>query len=149
MEKYKDKSVPVEERIADLISRMTLEEKARQIDQYSASDITYEDKETGLVKADYEKLKMMGDNPYGVVQLRNSNAKAYNDIQRYAIENTRLGIPILCCEEALHGYGKEGATVFPQQIALGCTFDPTLGEAMGAAIAREARACGIQDIKQT
>ncbi len=145
MEKYKDKTLPVEERIADLISKMTLEEKARQIDQYSASDITYEDKENGLVKADYEKLKIMGDNPYGVVQLRNSNAKAYNDIQRYAIENTRLGIPILCCEESLHGYCKEGATVFPQQIALGCTFDPMLGEEMGAAIAREARACGIQE----
>jgi len=145
MEKYKDKSVPVEERIADLISRMTLEEKARQIDQYSATDITYEDPETGLVKADYDKLKMMGDNPYGVVQLRESNARVYNDIQRYAIENTRLGIPILCCEESLHGYCKEGATVFPQQIALGCTFDPILGEKMGAAIAREARACGIQE----
>ncbi len=145
MEKYKDSTLPVEERIADLISKMTLEEKVRQIDQYSASDITYEDKETGLIKADYEKLKIMGDNPYGVVQLRNSNAKAYNDIQRYAIENTRLGIPILCCEEALHGYGKEGATVFPQQIALGSTFDPMLGEEMGAAIAREARACGIQE----
>ena len=145
MQKYKDQTLPVEERIADLISRMTLEEKARQIDQYSASDLTYEDKETGSIKADYEKLRMMGDNPYGVVQLRNSNAKAYNDIQRYAIENTRLGIPILCCEESLHGYCKEGATVFPQQIALGCTFDPTLGEEMGAAIAREARACGIQE----
>ena len=146
MEHYKDKTLPVEERIADLLSRMTLEEKARQIDQYSASDITYEDKETGLLKADYVKLEQMGNNPYGVVQLRNSNAKAYNDIQRYAIENTRLGIPILCCEESLHGYCKEGATVFPQQIALGCTFDPILGEEMGAAIAREARACGIQEV---
>lgn len=145
MEKYKNKALPTEERIADLISRMTLEEKARQIDQYTASDITYEDKETGILKADYEKLKTMGDNPYGVVQLRNSNAKVYNEIQRYAVENTRLGIPILCCEEALHGYCKPGATVFPQQIALGCTFDPSLGEEMGAAIAREERACGIQE----
>ncbi|MBO5037031.1 MAG: glycoside hydrolase family 3 C-terminal domain-containing protein [Clostridia bacterium] len=146
MEKYKDKSLPVEERIADLLSKMTLEEKARQLDQYSASDITYEDPETGKLIANYEKLGIMGDNPYGVVQLRNSNAKAYNDIQRYAIENTRLGIPILCCEESLHGYCKEGATVFPQQSALGSTFEPELGEAMGEVMAREARACGVQEL---
>ncbi len=145
MDKYKDKTLPVAQRIADLLSKMTLEEKVRQIDQYTDSDITYEDKETGLLKADLEKLKIMGDNPYGVVQVHNCNARLYNDIQRYAIENTRLGIPILFCQEALHGYGKEGATVFPQQIALGSTFDPALGEEMGAAIAREARACGIQE----
>ncbi len=145
MEKYKNNTLSVEERIADLISRMTLEEKARQIDQYTTADVAYEDKETCFIKTDYEKLKVMGNNPYGIVQLRNSNAKTYNEIQRYVLENTRLGIPILFCEESLHGYGKEGATVFPQQIALGCTFDPMLGEEMGAAIAREARACGIQE----
>ena len=64
MEKYKDKTLTVKERIEDLISRMTLEEKARQIDQYSPSDLCYEDKETGELKADYEKLKLMGDNAY-------------------------------------------------------------------------------------
>ena len=146
MEKYKDKSLPVEERIADLLSKMTLEEKARQLDQYSASDITIADPETCKLSANYEKLGIMGDNPYGIVQLGNSNAKAYNEIQRYAIENTRLGIPILFCHESLHGYCKEGATVFPQQSALGCTFEPELGEKMGEIMAREARACGIQEL---
>ncbi len=146
MEKYKDSSLPVEERIADLLSKMTLEEKARQLDQYSASDITYTDPMTGVLHANYEKLGIMGDNPYGVVQLRESNAKVYNDIQRYAMENTRLGIPILCCEESLHGYCKVGATIFPQQSALGCTFEPKLGEEMGVVMAREARASGIQEL---
>ena len=145
MEKYKDKSLPVKERIDDLISRMTVEEKARQIDQYSSSDFCCVDKDTGELKADYEKLKLMGDNAYGNAGLGRSTAKLYNEIQRYVIENTRLGIPVLFCSEALHGYGRQGATVFPQQIALGCTFDPELGEEMGAAIAREARACGVQE----
>ncbi len=145
MEKYKDKTLPVNERIADLISRMTLEEKARQIDQYSPSDFCCQDKETGELKVDYEKLKLMGDNAYGNAGLGKSSAKLYNELQRYVIENTRLGIPVLFCSEALHGYGRVGATVFPQQIALGCTFDPSLGEEMGAAIAREERACGVQE----
>ena len=154
MIKYKDSSLPVEERIADLISRMTLEEKARQIAEsyspyvnaYWASGITRKDQKTGKLVLNYENLKKaMGDNPYGIIQLRESNAKLYNDLQHYAVNETRLGIPFLCCEEALHGYGKIGATVFPQQIALGSTFDPSLGEEMGAAIAREARACGIQE----
>ncbi|MBQ6052381.1 MAG: glycoside hydrolase family 3 C-terminal domain-containing protein [Clostridia bacterium] len=145
MEKYKDKSLPVNERIADLISRMTLEEKARQIDQYSPSDFCMQDKETGELKVDYEKLKLMGNNAYGNAGLGRSSAKLYNEIQRYVIENTRLGIPVLFCSEALHGYCRVGATVFPQQIALGCTFDPSLGEEMGEAIAREERACGVQE----
>ena len=145
MEKYKDKSVPVKERIADLISKMTLEEKVRQIDQYSPTDLIKFNKETGDVSVDPEKLEIMGDAPYGVIGLGKSNSKVYNELQRHAIENTRLGIPILFCTEALHGYGRQGATVFPQQIALGCTFEPSLGEEMGAAIAREARACGVQE----
>ena len=136
MEKYKDKSFPVKERIADLISKMTLEEKARQIDQYSPTDLIKFDKETGDVSVDPEKLEIMGDAPYGVIGLGKSNSKVYNELQRHAIENTRLGIPILFCTEALHGYGRHGATVFPQQIALGCTFDPSLGEEMGASLER-------------
>ncbi|MBE6895777.1 MAG: beta-glucosidase [Ruminococcaceae bacterium] len=145
MEKYKDKSLPVQERIADLLSKMTLEEKARQIDQYSPSDLTCEDPETGDRSVDYEKLKEMGDIPYGVLGIGKSNSKVYNELQRHAVENTRLGIPILFSTEALHGYTEQGATVFPQQLALGCTFEPSLGEEMGAAIAREARACGVQE----
>ena len=61
MEKYKDKTLPVKERIADLLSKMTLEEKARQIDQYSPTDLTCEDSKTGERVVDYDKLKEMGD----------------------------------------------------------------------------------------
>lgn len=146
MEIYKNKNYPVEERIKDLISKMTLNEKVRQIDHYSASDMTETVPGTYTCVVNEKKMEeSIGTEPMGIVQNFWSNAKVYNKIQRYAIEKTRLGIPILFCQEALHGFGKTGATVFPQQIALGSTFNPELGEKMGAAIALEARTCGIQE----
>ena len=62
--------------------------------------------------------------------------------KRQAIENTRLGIPYLFSEEALHGLMTNNAPSFPQQIGLAASFEPELGREMGHAIAAESRACG-------
>lgn len=68
-----------------------------------------------------------------------------NQVQRWAVEKTRLGIPFLFSEEALHGFFSRQTTCFPQQIGLAATFHPALGRRMGHAIAAEARAIGVQE----
>ena len=81
MEKYKDKSFPVKERIADLISKMTLEEKARQIDQYSPTDLIKFDKETGDVSVDPEKLEAITFDPvhHTYIKLGEKVGNAFSD----------------------------------------------------------------------
>jgi beta-glucosidase len=69
-----------------------------------------------------------------------------NNIQRHFVENTRLGIPIIPFEEALHGLVQKGATSFPQAIGLAATFDTTLMHDVSGAIARECRARGIRQV---
>ncbi|MCB9286938.1 MAG: glycoside hydrolase family 3 C-terminal domain-containing protein [Lewinellaceae bacterium] len=73
-------------------------------------------------------------------------AALINDIQRYFVEETRLGIPIIPFDEALHGLVRDGATAFPQAIALAATWDTSLVGDVGRAIARETRSRGIRQI---
>ena len=68
--------------------------------------------------------------------------KAVNKLQRYVIENTRLGIPLFLAEECPHGHMAIGTTVFPTSIGQSSTWNPRLIEQMGRAIAKEARAQG-------
>lgn len=89
--------------------------------------------------------KSMGNMSVGCVQPRGCTPKILNALQRYAVEETRLGIPFLFSEEALHGFYDEKATCFPQQISLAGTFEPELGKKMGACIAAEARAYGVHE----
>src|SRR5690606_37185608 len=69
-------------------------------------------------------------------------AELTNAIQRFFVEETRLGIPVIFHEECLHGHAAVGGTSFPQPIALGATFDPALVEALYAMTAEEARVRG-------
>src|SRR5262245_42982336 len=73
-----------------------------------------------------------------------AHAERINAIQRYFVEQTRLGIPIIPFEEAVHGLSKEGATMFPQAIALAASWDRDLMARVSAAIARETRSRGIR-----
>lgn len=141
---FMDKTFPIEERILDLINRMTLEEKVRQLDIYSGGEVLGDTKE--LTKFDGEKYKeLYGETGIGCLQLRYSSAELNNRIQEYHIKNTRLGIPILFSEETLHGLVWPEATIFPQQIALAGTFEPELAFKEGRAIASEARSLGIHE----
>ena len=131
---YQDKSAPIEARIADLLSRMTVDEKLDQLDQ-------------DLSAIDYEKIPQpLRDECLEKLKARRGDARVYNALQRYAREHTRLGIPYLIHEEALHGLHRPDCTIFPQQLTLASAFEPELCRDMGRAIARETRAKNICEV---
>ena len=138
---FQDSTLDMEIRIKDLIARMTLEEKVRQLDIYSNSE--FQD-DQGSFELD-KFIKECGDRGIGCLQNRYSSAQLNNKIQKAALEHSRLPIPILFSEEALHGLIWPECTVFPQQIALASTFSPDLGFKQGHAIARECRSLGIHE----
>lgn len=151
---YMDASLPIEERVADLLGRMSLEEKARQMDQYhgsnSFSDKHYPNSGTAMAKDGkliMEKVeRILGDLGCGCIHdLYPPDAEPINQLQRYAVEETRLGIPILFSEEGLHGLTGPGNTIFPQAITLASCWNGAIAEAFGHALARELRAYGIHE----
>lgn len=140
--KYKDVSLPVEERVEDLVKRMTLDEKIAQIRHIHAYSIM----ENG--KIDEEKLeKMIGGQNYGFIEAFTLPGKEclalMKEVQKYMREKTRLGIPVFALTESLHGSVHDGSTIFPQSIALGSTFHPALAYEMTTAISEELLAQGI------
>jgi beta-glucosidase len=137
---YKDASLPIEERIDDLLSRMTPEEKAAQLDMLAANDIL-EDSET--VSLDRVRFFIDSMSIGAIHDLYPKSAALANELQRHAIENSRLGIPLLFIEEALHGYQGAGATDFPIPQGNASTWDTTLIYNIGRVVATEARAHGI------
>ena len=144
---YQNPNLPIEARLDDLIARMTLEELIAQTDQYSADGFVRRDANGNALAVETEKLEaVFGGLSVGSVQPRCLTARQINEIQRYAVEKTRLGIPFLFSEEALHGVLARDTTCFPQQIGLAATFDPELGYRMGRASATEARARGIGEL---
>lgn len=126
---YKDAKAPVEVRVKDLLGRMTLEEKIGQMNMGS--------------------LKGSLDNPiaFGVCEspFINVNEIAALSVQakKYAREKTRLGIPPIQIGECLHGQLASGATIFPQAIAQGSSWNPALIKQMGSVIAYEASSSGV------
>jgi beta-glucosidase len=154
---YKNPNLPVDARIADLLSRLTLEEKARQLDMYAGIDDllgTHKDQTIDHhthAKPDAEfgpqfaegKLGKLG---VGSIHDLYPSARLYNSIQAWVVKSSRLGIPALFIEEGLHGYMGYGETVFPQSVNLAATWNPGLAQKTGAAIAAEARAHGVDMI---
>lgn len=139
--KFQDKTLSIEERIDDLLGRMTLEEKVRQMDIYAGTE--FQD-QNGKFQMD-KLLEVSGEEGLGCLQNRYSSAEANNEIQRRVMEHSRLPIPVLFSEEALHGLIWPGCTVFPQQLALAATFEPSLAKEQGHAIASECRSLGIHE----
>ncbi len=159
---YKDRSQPVERRVEDLLARMTLEEKAAQlvtIWEHKGNIQTPEgafspEKASqafpnglGQIARPSDKRGVAASNAAagataGANRDARDTADYVNAAQRWAVERTRLGIPILMHEEALHGYVARGATSFPQSIALASSWDPELVERVFAVAAREMRARG-------
>ena len=138
-EPYRDPGRTVADRVADLVSRMTLEEKFWQLYMSPGSlenpAHDYRNGSFGL-----QVTAAAGPNA------ARAHAEQINAIQKYFVEQTRLGIPILPFEEALHGLKSEGATVFPQAIALAASWDTALVARVAAAAARETRSRGIRDV---
>ncbi|KAL6888554.1 hypothetical protein ACP4OV_009580 [Aristida adscensionis] len=137
--KYKDPKQPLNTRIEDLMKRMTLAEKIGQMSQIERENAT------AAVIAKYFIGSVLSGG--GSVPAKNAPPEAWvkmvNDMQRGAL-STRLGIPMIYGIDAVHGHGNVyKATIFPHNIALGCTRDPELVQRIGAAVALEVRATGI------
>nr|WP_321480512.1 glycoside hydrolase family 3 N-terminal domain-containing protein [uncultured Bacteroides sp.] len=154
---YKDPHLSVEERTKDLLNRMTLEEKVGQLLCPLGWEMYQIDGHTVRVSEKFKsflKQKQMGmlwgtyrADPWTKKTLENGlnpeyAAQAGNALQKYIIENTRLGIPIFLAEEAPHGHMAIGTTVFPTGIAMAATWSPHLLQREGEVIAKEIRLQG-------
>lgn len=153
MEKYKNPALTPDERAKDLLSRMTLEEKVAQMDMIRGVELATKVHEAHFCAVDensdfqWDKVKeSFGDKGMGFVHDVYSVPAVLNKLQRYLVEETRLGIPCIFTGEALHGLSYPGATIFPMPIAMGATFDPSMTKEVGHAIAAETRSLGIQEI---
>ncbi len=140
---YKNAALPVDERVKDLLLRMTIEEKVAQLMGIWNGGV--EDFKEEFFN-DPEKMKeVLGKGchsihpaPYPIKE----TVDIRNRIQKYLIEETRLGIPALFVDEGQHGMMRPNATVFPQAIGLACSWDPELFEKVYGVIAHEMRSRG-------
>ena len=154
---YKDPSFSIDVRLSDLLSRMTLEEKVGQLlcplgwEMYEihGNEVCpsgkfkqlIKERNVGMLWATYradpwtKKTLANGLNP-------EMAAKAGNALQKYVMENPRLGIPMFLAEEAPHGHMAIGATVFPTGIGMAATWSPELVKEVGQVIAKEIRSQG-------
>jgi beta-glucosidase len=148
---YRNLHLPSAKRAKDLLSRMTLEEKAAQmmcVWQRKADTLVDADGnfDLGKAKAAFKDGRGLGQvgrvSDAGKGKDARGMAELTNAIQRFFIENTRLGIPVMFHEECLHGHQAMDATSFPQPIALGATFNPELAERLFTMTALEARLRG-------
>ncbi|NLH75631.1 MAG: beta-glucosidase [Acidobacteria bacterium] len=133
---YRDASLPVERRVEDLLGRMTPAEKFRQLFMV-AGDL---DAGTAAYGDGIFGLQVRGD-----ADARGAAARI-DAIQEFFVERTRLGVPIVPFEEALHGLVAPGATAFPQAIGLAATWDPALVGEVAGAVAAETRSRGIRQV---
>ena len=150
---YKDPKQPIEARVQDLLQRMTPEEKFWQCFMIPGD---LDNVPKGQYAHGIFGLQVSAGNQGGGVagQLLKYNAnedaerlaKKINAIQKYFVEESRLGIPIIPFDEALHGLMREGATAFPQAIGLSATFNPELMKEVSTAIAKESKLRGIRQI---
>src|ERR1035437_1598961 len=152
--KYKNSNLSIQERTSDLLKRMTLEEKVGQLlcplgwEMYlkQGENITCSEKFKQLVKEKNVGMlwAVYRADPWTKKTLENGlnpelAAKAGNALQKYVIENTRLGIPVFLAEECQHGHMAIGTTVFPTGIGLASTWSPGLLEEIGSVISKEIR----------
>ncbi len=142
---YKDASRPIDERVRDLVSRMTLEEKFWQLFMIPGDlDNPANDYSHGIFGLQVGTTR--GRSEQSAPAAARAHADRINAIQRYFVERTRLGIPILPFEEAVHGLARDGATVYPSAIALAATWDPALMSRVAGAIASETASRGIRQV---
>lgn len=150
---YKNSRAPINERVKDLLDRMTPTEKFWQLfmipgDIKPGDAPKYKD---GLFGFQVSAASAGGEGAqqmlqYNATETAVSLAKKVNTIQRFFMDSTRLGIPMLPFDEALHGLVRQGSTIFPQSIGLAATFKTSTMEAVAGAIAKESKIRGIRQI---
>lgn len=148
---FRNPALSAEERTKDLLSRMTLDEKAAQmVGVWNELATTLVDEKGNF---DPEKARQHFGHGHGLGQIGRPSsagggkkaremAELTNALQKFFIENSRLGIPVFFHEECLHGMAGKDATSFPQPIALGGSFNPDLVEKLYAMTAEETRVRG-------
>lgn len=146
---YKDSNLSVEERTADLLSRMTIEEKVAQMlcIWKQKSTILFDENENlnlnnlkSHLNSGIGQIARLSDTTNDLDEVK--MAKLSNEIQKFFVEETRLGIPVIFHEECLHGLVAKNATSYPQPIGLASTFNPGLIQEIFEAVAQETRARG-------
>ena len=157
---YKDASQPTEQRVKDLLGRMTLEEKVAQmicVWQGKRAFLTEDGSfnAAGMSKAHPNGIGCVA-RPQDTVGLGNqyevlgrdagNSVELINAIQKYMLEESKLGIPVIFHEEGLHGFQATDATSFPQSIALASTWNTSLIESVYSIVAREIRARGVHHV---
>lgn len=151
---YKQPTLFVDDRVRDLLARMTIEEKVRQLDMYSGANDLLDTQQridethakTNAVFNPERATKILGNLGAGSIHDLYPSPRLYNAIQTWVMNSTRLGVPALFVEEGLHGYMSPNETLFPQSVNLASTWNPQLARGTGAAIASEARANGVDMI---
>ena len=155
---YKQAAVPIEYRVKDLLGRMTIEEKVGQLCCPLGWEMYTKTGKNEVTVSELYKKKMaeapvgsfwavLRADPWTQKTLETGlspelSAKALNALQKYAVEETRLGIPVLFAEECPHGHMANGTTVFPTALSTASTWNEGLMLKMGEAIALEARLQG-------
>ncbi|GAA4607450.1 glycoside hydrolase family 3 N-terminal domain-containing protein [Actinoallomurus liliacearum] len=153
--RYLDPHASTSSRVADLLKRMTTEEKVGQLAQPAVVNMQGDCQWSGGALVESCMQHVLGDLKVGSVlsgggetPVNNTPkdwADMVNAVQKYAIGHSRLHIPIVYGVDAVHGHNNVlGATKFPQQIGVGATWDPQLSEAMGESTARAVKATGPQ-----
>lgn len=142
---YTDSSQPVEKRVKDLLKRMTLEEKVDQMQDLKFAQFMTDG------KVDAEKMDSVLEGRsyasiFGSKLSVEQMACSMAALKQYNSSHNRLGIPIIGEAEALHGLIHDGATIFPQAIALSSTFNTELMHSVSSAIAVEAKAAGVDQV---
>lgn len=156
---YKQAAVPIEYRVKDLLGRMTIEEKVGQLCCPLGWEMYTKTGKNEVTVSELYKKKMaeapvgsfwavLRADPWTQKTLETGlspelSAKALNALQKYAVEETRLGIPVLFAEECPHGHMAIGTTVFPTALSAASTWNEGLMLKMGEAIALEARLQGV------
>src|SRR5450432_407344 len=111
---YKNPHLPVEQRVKDLVSRMTMLEKIKQLDMYWGYQVAdMNGHEASAFDLSKTQKSLSKEGVGSVHDFYPLSADITNKIQQYAMEHTRLGIPVLFIEEGLHGYSGTGSTAFP------------------------------------
>ncbi len=141
---YRDATRSVTERVDDLLSRMSLDEKIAQLGSYWVYEIF-----DGMAFSAAKASQLLGNGIGHITRLGGASnvrpvesASLANQIQKFLIENTRLGIPAVIHEECCSGYMARGATVFPQAIGVASTWEPELVTAMADVIRTQMRSVG-------
>jgi beta-glucosidase len=153
---YQNPSIPAQDRAADLLARMSIEEKIAQLGSFMEEQTWSEfaRRRTPERIAQIQSLAISSVVGIGIGQIScfirelptQAAAEKANEIQQYAKEHTRLSIPPIIHDEGLHGLLGNGTTIFPQAIAMASSWDPNLLLEVAAAIGKETRSRGIRQL---